>query len=246
MSPPRLRARPSSSLAARAAGGQRTRATVAVTVAFTTGLLLMLLAPAARAGEVAVSVLDRGGHAVEAVVVTLAPAHGVPAIRRAAPATAIMDQRDRAFVPRVLVVGVGTSVDFPNNDSVSHQVYSFSAAKPFQLPLYKGTRHPPVVFDREGLVVLGCNIHDQMTGYIVVTGAPFFGMTDAAGGYRSGTVPEGDYDVTVWSPLIADAATTLTRHVHVAAGGPTDVRVRLAQALRARPEPRPRRGDWEY
>lgn len=208
--------------------------------------LLLLGAGAASAGEIAVSVLDRDGHPVDAVVVTVAATRGGAAIRRAAPAPAIMDQRDRAFVPRVLVVGVGASVEFPNNDSVSHQVYSFSAAKPFQLPLYKGTRHPPVLFDREGLVVLGCNIHDQMTGYIVVTGAPFFGMTDAAGSYRAGAVPEGDYDVTVWSPLIADPAANLTRQVHVAAAGPTDVRVQLAQALRARPEPRPRRGDWEY
>jgi plastocyanin len=240
MSPPRLRAPAPSSLAARAREGRRAPALVAA------GLLLSLAADAALGGEIAVRVLDRGGRAVDAAVVTVASVHGAPAPRRAAPPPAIMDQRDRAFVPRVLVVGVGTSVEFPNNDSVSHQVYSFSAAKTFQLPLYKGTRHPPVLFDHEGLVVLGCNIHDQMTGYIVVTAAPFFGMTDAAGSYRAGSVPEGDYDVTLWSPLIADPAATLTRRVHVAATGATEVSVQLAQALRARPEPRPRRGDWEY
>ena len=75
-------------------------------------------------------------------------------------------------------VGVGTRVEFPNNDSVSHQVYSFSPAKRFQLPLYKGEIHPPVTFDQPGLVVLGCNIHDSMVGYIYVTDAPYFGTTE--------------------------------------------------------------------
>src|SRR5207248_5774076 len=73
---------------------------------------------------------------------------------------AVMDQKNLAFTPRVLVVAAGTPVEFPNNDSVSHQVYSFSAAKRFQLPLYKGEVHPPITFDRPWLVVLGCNIHD--------------------------------------------------------------------------------------
>ena len=74
-------------------------------------------------------------------------------------------------------------MEFPNNDTVSHQVYSFSAAKRFQLPLYKGEVHPPVTFDRPGLVVLGCNIHDVMVGYIYVTDAPYFGKTDREGGF---------------------------------------------------------------
>jgi len=157
-----------------------------------------------------------------------------------------MDQRNLAFVPRVLVVAVGTSVEFPNNDSVSHQVYSFSPAKKFQLPLYKGARHPPVTFDQEGLVVLGCNIHDGMAGYIYVTAAPFFGTTDATGTLRLTDLPIGDYRITLWSPLIADPPPSLIRTVHVDAQEVTTSRVQLARDLRARPEPRPRRSDWEY
>ena len=78
------------------------------------------------------------------------------------------------FVPDLLVVPVGSTVSFPNSDSVSHQIYSFSAAKRFQLPLYRGKPYPPRLFDQAGLVMLGCNIHDWMIAYIDVTDAPFY------------------------------------------------------------------------
>jgi plastocyanin len=195
------------------------------------------------AGELSIDILDRDGHGVDQVAVTVMPATGaVPA----APKPAIMDQKNRAFVPRVLVVGVGTSVDFPNNDSVSHQVYSFSPAKRFQLPLYKGAAHPPITFDQPGLVVLGCNIHDSMVGYIYVTPAPYFGTTDASGALTLKDLPKGDYQVAVWSPYIADAPATLTRTVRIEGDGANAERFQLNAALRARPEPKPRRRDWDY
>jgi plastocyanin len=193
------------------------------------------------AADLTIEVLDRDGHGVDQVVATVMPAGGTAPVT---PKPAIMDQKDRAFVPRVLIVNVGASVEFPNNDTVSHQVYSFSAAKRFQLPLYKGEAHPPVTFDQPGLVVLGCNIHDTMVGYIYVTPAPFFGITDAAGALTLKDLPKGDYRVMIWSPYIADAPERLTRDLHVD-GGATE-RFALTAALRARPEPKPRRRDWDY
>ena len=189
-------------------------------------------------------VVDRDGRGVGEVVVTAIPTAagaGSPALK-----SAVMDQRNLAFVPRVLVVAAGTSVEFPNNDSVSHQVYSFSAAKRFQLPLYKGEVHPPVTFDRPGLVVLGCNIHDAMVGYIYVTEAPYFGKTEAGGRLQLKGLPAGDYRMGVWSPFIVDAPATLIRTVHADGGQPVTMRVQLTLALRAQPEPKPRRRDWEY
>jgi plastocyanin len=208
-------------------------------------LVAIVLAPACRAGELTVSVIDPSGHGVTDVVVVVSPVEPPPPAPPTSP-VAIMDQRDRAFSPRILVVRVGTSVEFPNNDTVSHQVYSFSPAKKFQLPLYKGQLHPPVTFDRSGLVVLGCNIHDQMVGYIYVTDAPFFGKTDSAGTLRVPGLSAGEYRVSVWSPYIADQASSLTRTVRMAAQEPASSRVQLVDALRARPEPRPPRADWEY
>jgi plastocyanin len=218
---------------------------------FANRITLVLLATLAcartcPAGELAVSVVDRQGRGVADVVVTVVPAAPQATPAPHAPGSAVMDQKDLAFVPRVLVVAVGTSVEFPNNDSVSHQVYSFSPAKKFQLPLYKGSRHPPVIFDHEGLVVLGCNIHDSMAGYIYVTAAPFYGTTDAAGSMRLPGLPAGEYRLSVWSPLLADPPASLSRTVRVEPDAPASSRVQLSRELRARPEPRPKRGDWEY
>jgi plastocyanin len=207
-------------------------------------LLSVLAAASAAAGVLDVSVVDRTGRGVSDAVVTVDP---IDAPRPVASAgTAIMDQKNLAFEPLILVVAVGTKVEFPNNDSVSHQVYSFSPAKSFQLPLYKGQVHPPVVFNDEGLVVLGCNIHDSMVGYIYVTAASFFGTTDAKGSIKLNGLATGDYRITVWSPWIADPSSTLVRTQHVDATGEATSSLHLNSALRSHPEPRPRRSDWEY
>jgi plastocyanin len=198
----------------------------------------------AKAGDLSITVVDRNGLSVEQVVVT---AEAVAAKTGPTPhKSAIMDQKNLAFVPRVLVIAAGTIVEFPNSDSVSHQVYSFSDAKHFQLPLYKDEVHPPITFDRPGLVVLGCNIHDSMIGYIYVTDAGYFGTTDAAGGLLLKALTAGDYRVTLWSPYIADPPDSLTRTVHVESSQPATLRVQLNSPLRAQPEPKPRRRDWEY
>jgi hypothetical protein len=129
---------------------------------------------------------------------------------------------------------------------VSHQVYSFSPAKRFQLPLYKGAQHRPVNFDKAGLVVLGCNIHDQMVGYIYVTTAGYYGKSDAQGALHLNNLPAGDYTLTWWSPYIADPADKMTTTVHVAEHEPANFRVQLSRELRARPEPGARQTDWSY
>lgn len=157
-----------------------------------------------------------------------------------------MDQRNLAFVPQVLVVGVGAEVQFPNNDTVSHEVYSFSPAKRFQLPLYKGAQHRPVDFDKAGLVVLGCNIHDQMVGYIYVTDAAYYGKSDAQGEVRLSNLPAGDYTLTWWSPYIADPVTSMTRTIHIDEHASETVHIQLTRPLRAQPQPGARRADWNY
>ena len=209
-------------------------------------VITFAFASLSQAGDLTVIVVDRAGQAVAEVVATAALVTPKAAAGAADHATAIMDQQSLAFVPRVLVVTVGTKVEFPNSDSVSHEVYSFSPAKRFQLPLYKGAVHPPVTFDKPGLVVLGCNLHDQMVGYIYVTEAPFYGKTDAQGALHLTNMPTGDYLVTLWSPFVADDPATLTRTVYVGEREQASTRVQLTRDERARPEPRPRRADWEY
>jgi len=205
------------------------------------------LAAAAQASGVWIKITGSDGRPVAAAVATATPLQ-TPAsapLRAHDRTSAVMDQVNKAFVPQVLVIGAGTWVEFPNSDTVSHQVYSFSPVKNFQLPLYKGQARAPVQFDKPGLAVLGCNIHDSMVGYIYVADTPYFGKTDAAGSVRLANVPRGRYRIGVWSPNIADEASTLTREVELDAAADLEVEFKLQQKLRSSPEPRPRPDNWD-
>ena len=127
-----------------------------------------------------------------------------------------MGQQAKSFVPEVLVVTRGTAVSFPNRDTVRHHVYSFSQTKQFELKLYTGTPANPVLFDRSGVAVLGCNIHDDMVGWIVVVETPHFGTSAASGQVRLDNVPAGQYTLRVWHPRLptgAEARATALRVV---------------------------------
>jgi plastocyanin len=152
-----------------------------------------------------------------------------------APVSGILDQVNLAFVPDILVIPLGSTVEFPNTDSVSHQIYSFSPTKRFQLPLYHGKPYPPVRFEQAGVVTLGCNIHDKMVGYIVVTDGLYFGRTDARGTWSVTNVPRGTYHVSLWHPLLRDAAASVERQVAITDEEPVSVTLQLAQSLRPAP-----------
>jgi plastocyanin len=160
-------------------------------------VLTALLALPSLAATVDVRVQDaRGGAVRDAVVYAVPEGRTPPAGRK----TAVMDQKNRMFIPHVLPVQTGTSVRFPNSDDIRHHVYSFSPAKPFQLPLYKGTPANPEVFDKAGVVTLGCNIHDQMTAFIVVVDTPYFDKTAANGRASLRDLDAGRYTLRVWYP----------------------------------------------
>jgi len=130
-----------------------------------------------------------------------------------------IDQQDKQFIPYVTAVQVGTSILFPNKDNIRHHVYSLSSAKKFELPLYKGVPGEPVVFDKEGFVTLGCNIHDWMIAYVAVLGTPHFQVTGREGHALLKNLPPGQYTVEVWQPSLKGAPATFAQHVDVAAGG---------------------------
>lgn len=202
------------------------------------------LASAARASTIELEVLDRDGRGV-ADVVTVALLQGAaPTVAPAPRTTAIMDQVERRFVPHVLVVQTGTSIAFPNSDSVAHQVYSFSAPKRFQLALYRGHAHPPLVFDQPGLVVLGCNIHDDMLGYIYVTPSPYFAKSAADGKLVLDDLPAGSYQLRMWNPRFNEPQAELTRVVRLESGQRLAVRVQLTHALAPEPRPKPVKPGW--
>lgn len=176
------------------------------------------LAGAAGAASVQVEVLDAAGQPLADAVVYLESAEA----RRLVKPLAVqeMSQEKKQFLPPVLVLTVGTEVRFPNRDTVRHHVYSFSPAKKFELKLYAGTPANPVLFDQPGVVVLGCNIHDHMVGWILVLDTPFYAQTQAgAGAAQIGSVPPGRYRLRAWHPRLPVGAPALEQALAVLDGG---------------------------
>ncbi len=157
---------------------------------------LLWLTGAASAGSLRVQVLDSAGKPLEGAVVSLVSDAARRAVRPL-PEQEI-SQENKQFVPAVRVVTVGTLVRFPNRDSVRHHVYSFSPAKKFEIKLYAGTPAAPVLFDQPGVAVLGCNIHDQMVGWVVVLDTPYFAQTDAQGQALLEGMPAGAHQLRAW------------------------------------------------
>lgn len=161
------------------------------------------LAQGAMAITVKVEVIDQDGRALPDAAVYAVPTNGK--LPSAHPGEAVIDQIKRTFVPLVSVIQTGTTVTFPNKDNIEHDVYSFSPAKTFELDLYSGVPAHPVVFDKPGLAVLGCNIHDSMIAYVYVVDSPYFAKSDRAGIARVENLPPGNYEFKAWHYQIADA-----------------------------------------
>jgi plastocyanin len=188
----------------------------------------------AAAGDVTAVVRDHRDQPVEDAVVSAVP-EGRP-VTSPKPAREVVDQINLEFVPHVKPVVIGSPVFFPNKDDVRHHVYSFSPAKRFELPLYAGTPAEPVVFDRPGVVTIGCNIHDWMLGYIYVAETPYLARTGADGRARLEGLPAGRYVVRVWHPRMDGAEEATGQPVTLGAAA-----LDLAWQLKLKPSLRPRR-----
>jgi plastocyanin len=149
------------------------------------------------AASIEAQVRDSQGKPVIDAAVYALPATSPPDARGKLAAIA---QEDREFVPYVTVLQAGTTVTFPNRDPIQHHVYSFSPAKSFEIKLYSGKSPSEILFDKPGVVTLGCNIHDWMIGYVLVVSTPYFAKTDATGIARLRDVPAGNYEIHAWHP----------------------------------------------
>jgi len=125
-------------------------------------------------------------------------------------------QKDLTFVPSLLPVRVGTTVEFPNLDDTYHNIFSYSPAKRFDLGRYRQDERPipAQVFDKPGLVILRCDIHEHMRGLILVLNTPYFVMTDTAGHFRLDGLPAGHYTLKAW----IDSRTTREKQVDLKTG----------------------------
>ena len=204
--------------------------------AFIVTLSIYATSADAQTTQIAASVMDSRGKPVADAVVIAVPADG--SLRAGFRSRdAVVDQVSKEFVPRVLAIAVGTTVTFPNHDNVRHHVYSFSAAKRFELPLYSGATAQPVVFDKPGVIVLGCNIHDWMIGYVYVSESPYFAKTAADGKALIGDLPPRLYAVRVWHPDQIDAEEKMRKDIDTS----HTARAEVAWELRLKPEVKIRR-----
>jgi plastocyanin len=180
-----------------------------------TMVLALSASASAAAATLEVDMTDKGGAPLADAVVFAVPV-GAKVALKPQPLVNI-DQIKRHFVPKMTIVQTGTEVSFPNKDSIEHDVYSFSPAKTFELKLYSGVPAKPVLFDKSGLVTIGCNIHDQMIAYLMVVDTPYFAKTDAKGVVRLDGVVPGDYDLKAWHYQLPDGSAPVVRRISVQA-----------------------------
>ncbi|KWT90941.1 methylamine utilization protein [Candidatus Magnetominusculus xianensis] len=185
-------------------------------------------------------VAGEDGKPVEYAVVTVTPASSSMRDSKA-PLQAVVDQVDKEFIDYVTAVQAGTTVTFPNNDKIRHHVYSFSSAKNFEIPLYPpgANTKNKILFDKPGVVVIGCNIHDWMKAYVYVVDTPYFARSDSHGKAVINNLPEGQYEAVVWHPAMGPKSQGQKVKVSVTGSNDSDVKftVQLTQQWRSRRGP---------
>ena len=162
----------------------------------------------------ALLIVDENGSPVPGAVVFAPTGDGA-----SGPENIAIDQRDKRFVPLVSVVRPGATVSFPNSDDVRHHVYSFSDGNAFERKLYRANEADPVTFDSEGVVALGCNIHDNMQAFVVVTARPIHGVSQE-NGLLAGYAPSPGQTLQIWHPLLNTSGEAVALTVTVDGRGP--------------------------
>jgi len=190
-----------------------------MTIRILAAALALLAGSAAAAADLEVQVRAPNGQPVADAVVT------VHLVARPTPAPKVgtgyaIDQQDIQFHPFVTVVPVGSRIMFMNHDATRHHVYSFSPAKHFELKLEQRQQNRDVVFDKAGVVPLGCNIHDKMIAFIDVVDTPWAVKTGSDGRAVLRGLPATGVTVTVWHPYLKAPGNHVDRNVPLSDGAP--------------------------
>jgi plastocyanin len=174
--------------------------------------LVAVHAVPAIAAPLTVRVTDARGRPLRDAVVTLRPDGFAPRAPASSGSYGV-SQKNMQFHPFVQIVPVGASVAFSNRDATKHHVYSFSPAKRFELKLFARDQSRSVRFDKPGVIALGCNIHDAMSAFIVVTDSPWTAQTNAQGVVSFPNAPNAAARLTVWQPYLRAPANTIVRRI---------------------------------
>ena len=199
-------------------------------------LIALALAGAASplaAAPLTVRISDASGKPVRDAVVTLYPAGNAARPARSGGRFTIA-QQNLQFRPFLTIVPVGTDVSFPNLDPTKHHVYSFSPPKKFELKLFAKDQSRTVHFDKPGVVALGCNIHDQMSAFVVITDSAWTARTNAQGIATFADAPNAPGRLKVWHPYLRAPGGELQQQV-----GPTQRSATFQVRLRPPPAAMP-------
>jgi plastocyanin len=168
-----------------------------------------------------------------AAVVWLDPADKTPAVQPPPPARFTLLQKNRMFSPHLLVVPVGSVVNFPNADPFFHNVFSFFNGRRFDLGLYEAGTSKEVTFSREGVSYIFCNIHPEMSAVVLALATPFYGTADGSARVTIRGVPSGEYQLHIWvEGLMQPALDRMTRRVQVSAGNANSLTIDASNAPR--------------
>jgi len=175
-------------------------------------MALVLAVPAGALGASTlrgkVEVLEKDGQRAQDTADAVVWVEGPPPARTRLPAVTVT-MKSKAFLPRVTVVGVGASVEFPNQDAIFHNVFSVSGDNRFDLQLYKKPKTASKVFEHPGVVRIYCNIHPQMSGFVLVRDNPYWAKVAQDGSYTIPDVPAGTWVLKAWHERAGESAQTV-------------------------------------
>src|SRR5215213_11550515 len=190
----------------------------------------LCLAAPLGAAPLSVRVVDSSGRPVRDAVVTLHPSSGARAPRPGG--HYVVSQKNIQFHPFLTIIPVGADVSFPNFDSTKHHVYSFSAAKKFELKLFARDQSRTIRFDKPGVVALGCNIHDAMSAFIFVTNSAWTARTNAQGVAVFADAPSAPGRLVVWHPYLRSPGGTMQQGLAAGQRNPSfSIRLRAPPSM---------------
>ena len=183
--------------------------------------LLLFGGIAAHAATLTATTTDKSGAPMSDVVIYATPIGSTPALTSTNSDPVTISQEGSQFSPYVTAIRVGTAIRFPNYDRIEHHVKSFSPAMQFEIMIYESGTPPPVVFDKTGVVVVYCLIHEWMRGYVLVVDTPYFAKSDLTGTASINGLKEGMYEIRAWHPDMGSIKAPLLQTIKVSDKGTT-------------------------